>query len=119
MSAPYIVTWETDGRWFAEVKNRPGRTLQADGATRMAAVGGVLELWDQSKPGDRARLTKIPDSITDPDMRDLFAQCVGHVFPVGDISDTLIELEIGERFGRASHMESIYVEHDCVEIVKD
>jgi hypothetical protein len=32
-------------------------------------------------------------------------------------ADTLVDLEIGERFGRKSYMESIYVEHDCIEVV--
>lgn len=67
--------------------------------------------------GDCARLIKIPDDILDGDLRKIFEQCLGHVFPVGHVSDTLIDLEIGERFGRKSYMESIYVEHDCIEIV--
>jgi len=72
----------------------------------------------QVKPGDRARLIKMPHVVND-DLRKLFEQCVGHVFPVGDVSDTLVDLEIGELFGRKSYMESIYVEHDCIEVVTD
>lgn len=71
------------------------------------------------KPGDRARLIKLPDGIADGDMRELFKQCLGKVFPVGDTHDTLVDLEIGELFGRRSYMESIYVEHECIEVVTD
>lgn len=69
------------------------------------------------KRGDRVRLIKAPDDIIDVDLKEIFEQCIGHVFPVGDVSDTLIDIEIGERFGHESYMESIYVEHDCIEVV--
>jgi uncharacterized alkaline shock family protein YloU len=68
------------------------------------------------KPGDHARLIKIPD-INDVELKKIFEQCLGKVFPVADASDTLVDLEIGEVFGRKSYMESIYVEHDCIERV--
>jgi hypothetical protein len=66
---------------------------------------------------ERARLIKIPDDVFDPEVREIFADCIGHIFPVGDVSDGLVELEIGELFGRASYMDSIYAEHDCIKFV--
>lgn len=71
----------------------------------------------QVRAGDRALLIKIPDDIIDTNLIKLFEQCVGHVFPVGDVTNILIDLEIGELFGRKSYMESIYVEPDCIEVV--
>lgn len=74
------------------------------------------------KPGDRARLIRMPD-IVNSELKKIFEKCVGHVFPVGDVLSiegvTLIDLEIGELFGRKSYMESIYVEYDCVEVIND
>ena len=69
------------------------------------------------KSGDRVRLIKIPDDIVDNELKKIFEQCVGHVFPVGDVTDSLVDLEIGELFDRESYMESIYVEHDCIEVI--
>lgn len=68
------------------------------------------------KPGDRARLIKLPD-ITDPELRELFERCLGHVFPVRDTASMVWSILIGELSGEKSY--SIYVEQDCVEVVSN
>jgi hypothetical protein len=77
----------------------------------------MAETHNAVKTGDRVRFIKIPESITCNDLKRVFEQCIGHVFQVGAVSDMLVDLEVGERFGRESYMESIYVEHDCIEVI--
>ena len=102
----------------------PGASVTATQAAELALMrderlvdGSKLMTQLQVKTGDRARLIKIPDDIVDDDLKEIFEQCVGHVFPVGDVTDTLVDLEIGDQFGRKSYMESIYVEFDCIEVI--
>jgi hypothetical protein len=102
------------------VSNTPNRDVNLG---RYASTWGLSPMNKPPqtivKPGDRVRLIKIPEDINDAELKRLFEQCMGKVFPVGDVSDTMVDLEIGELSGRKSYMESIYIEHDCIERVSD
>ena len=77
------------------------------------------------KIGDMVRVVRIPDSLPedlpDDDMRTraLFADCLNRVFAVAGIEGpaNLIHLEVGEVRGEPACMHSIWIEHDCVELV--
>jgi hypothetical protein len=41
------------------------------------------------------------------------------VFPIKGFNEGFILIDVGEVVGRPSHMESIWIEPDCVEVVKE
>ena len=80
------------------------------------------------KIGDLVRIIRIPPNLPADDefkTPEIFRRCLGRVFAVNDIRQVdglgypLIGLNIGEVLEKASYMETIYVEPDCLELVKD
>jgi hypothetical protein len=71
--------------------------------------------------GQQVRFTAIPEGITDSPAfktRTLMELCLGRVFSVAEISHGLLALDVGEVLGKASYLETIYVEPACVELVE-
>lgn len=74
------------------------------------------------KTGDRVRLTTIPDDVTDgPEFktRTLMKACVGAVFAVTDVIEGRLALDVGEILGKEPYLETIYVEPEFVELVRE
>ena len=71
------------------------------------------------KIGDNIRVIGIPKVLPEDEMktRELFNLCLGHIFPVVGIESGLLQLNVGEMRGKASYMESIYIEPEFVELV--
>ncbi|MBZ0259474.1 MAG: hypothetical protein K8F90_02600 [Hyphomicrobiales bacterium] len=73
------------------------------------------------KVGDIIRVIKVPAGLRDDgDLRTktLFDLCLGKTFPIARIDADLIELHVGELLGELSHMHSIYIEPENLEIVE-
>ena len=59
--------------------------------------------------------------MDDPEFktRTLLQQCLGKVFSVAGFQGKLLALDVGEVVGKASHLETVYIEPTCVELVPD
>jgi hypothetical protein len=65
---------------------------------------------------DRVEVLSVPGSLpSGMGTQELFAACVGRVFPIEGIEDNgLLELHVGEVVGEESYMHSIWIEADHV-----
>jgi hypothetical protein len=72
------------------------------------------------KPGDLVRVVAVsPRLPDDPETKLVFARCVGHVFPVVEVTaHGHIELEVGDVMGVPTSLHSIWIEPECLEIVQ-
>ena len=74
------------------------------------------------KAGDRVRVLKVPPGVTDDEeflTRTIVERAVGKTFPVVEVNPSgWIGLELGEMVGKESYKETIWIEPDCVELVK-
>jgi hypothetical protein len=79
------------------------------------------------KIGDKIRIVKLPEGLVDDkefQTKSLFALCLGRVFPIVGIvpvvetGDMLLELEVGEVFGKLAVMHSVWIESELVELVE-
>jgi hypothetical protein len=71
--------------------------------------------------GDLIRVIKVPDSVKDSEefkTRTILELCLGRVFTVMGFHRGFIQIDVGEVIGKASYLESIWIEPDCVEAVK-
>jgi hypothetical protein len=68
------------------------------------------------KIGDRVEVLSVPGSLpSGMGTQELFAACVGRVFPIEGIEDNgLLELHVGKVVGEESYMHSIWIEADHV-----
>ena len=72
------------------------------------------------KIGDKVRVMKAPDSLP-PDNRQLltlFRGCIGKTFPIVKIDDGLVELHVGEVFGKPAEFHQIWLEPAQVKLVE-
>jgi hypothetical protein len=72
------------------------------------------------KTGDLVRVTALPANLPDnAETREVFARCLGKTFPIADVRDDgQAELEVGAVTGVKAVMHSIWVEPDCIELVR-
>jgi hypothetical protein len=74
------------------------------------------------KPGDLIRVIRIPEGVQDSEefnTRSTLQQCVGRVFPIMGFNEGFVQIDVGKVVGRPYHMESIWIEPDCVELVRE
>ncbi|MGC2110883.1 MAG: hypothetical protein WA655_15285 [Candidatus Korobacteraceae bacterium] len=75
------------------------------------------------KEGDLIRVVRLPDGVQDSERfstRAILERCVGHVFPVMGMNNVgYLQIDVGEVVGKPSYMESIWIEPECVELVKE
>ena len=72
------------------------------------------------KIGDKVRVMKVPDSVP-PDNKQLltlFRGCIGKTFPIVKIDDGLVELHVGEVFGKPAEFHQIWLEPAQVKLVE-
>ncbi len=70
--------------------------------------------------GQNVRIIAVPDSVVDEPgflTRSILIQCIGKVFPIMGFQGELLAIDVGEILGKASYLETIYVEPACVERV--
>jgi hypothetical protein len=70
--------------------------------------------------GDKVRVLGIPDGVpADNEMLlKLFSGCVGKTFPIVKIDDGLVELHVGEAFGKPGEYHQIWIEQSQLEVVE-
>ena len=70
--------------------------------------------------GDTVRVLKIPDTLPkdNPALLTLFRGCVGKAFPIVAFDGDLIELHVGEAFGKTAPHHQIWLEPDNVQLVE-
>jgi len=78
--------------------------------------------------GDRIRIIGVPENLKEIAgddagdglvVKSVFERCLGLTFPIIDITNGLIELEVGEVFGEAAYMRSIWIEPDSVALLEN
>jgi hypothetical protein len=70
--------------------------------------------------GQYVRIITVPESAVDTPgfpTRSILIQCVGKVFPIMDFQGELLAIDVGEITGKASYLETIYIEPASVEEV--
>jgi hypothetical protein len=72
------------------------------------------------KIGDTVRVVKLPPGLVEGKLKTktVFRRCLGKVFPIVGFQKKWVELEVGEVVGKASCMETIWIEPEYVELVK-
>jgi hypothetical protein len=72
------------------------------------------------KIGDKVRVLKAPPILPEGELntREVFARCVGKIFPIVGFQNNLLELEVGEVMGEPPYMHSIWIEPEFVETIE-
>jgi hypothetical protein len=70
--------------------------------------------------GDKVRVVKVPDGVPPDNMqlRTLFRGCIGKTFPIVKLDDGLVELHVGEAFGKAPDYHQIWLDPSCVKLAE-
>ncbi len=70
--------------------------------------------------GDKVRVLRMPDGVpTDnKQMMTLFTGCVGKTFPIVKFDDGLVELHVGEVFGKPAEYHQIWLDPSHVQVVE-
>lgn len=72
------------------------------------------------KIGDKVRVLGVPDGVP-PDNKQLFTLfrgCVGKTFPIVKLDDGLVELHVGEVFGKPADYHQIWLQPAQVKLVE-
>ena len=71
------------------------------------------------KIGDKVRVMKVPDGVPpDNQVMTLFRGCVGKTFPIVKTDDGLVELHVGEAFGKPAEFHQIWLEPAQLKLVE-
>jgi hypothetical protein len=64
------------------------------------------------KVGDQVRVTKIPDDLPkdNKQLQTLFRGCMNKTFPIAAFDGDLIELHVGEAFGKPADYHRIWLD---------
>jgi hypothetical protein len=71
------------------------------------------------KIGDKVCVMKVPDGVPpDNQVMTLFRGCVGKTFPIVKMDDGLVELHVGEAFGKPAEFHQIWLEPAQLKLVE-
>jgi hypothetical protein len=72
------------------------------------------------KVGDIVKVLKAPDDLPkdNKQLQTLFRGCVGKTFPIVAFDDDLIELHVGEAFGKPAAHHQIWLEPSHLKLVE-
>jgi hypothetical protein len=71
------------------------------------------------KISDKVRVMKVPDGVPpDNQVMTLFRGCVGKTFPIVKMDDGLVELHVGEAFGKPAEFHQIWLEPAQLKLVE-
>ncbi|MFA5957449.1 hypothetical protein [Hyphomicrobium sp.] len=70
--------------------------------------------------GDKVRVMGTPDGVPkdNKQLMTLFRGCVGKTFPIVKFDDGLIELHVGEVFGKPAEYHQIWLDPGQVQVVE-
>jgi hypothetical protein len=94
------------------------RSLALKLALVMTTEDAARNIKCEPEPGDLIRIIRVPEAAQDTDgfkTRSTLERCIGRVFPItGFNSEGMIQIDVGEVLGKASSLESIWIEPECV-----
>jgi hypothetical protein len=72
------------------------------------------------KIGDKVRVERVPEGVPSDNkqLMTLFRGCVGKTFPIVKLDDGLIELHVGEVFGKPANYHQIWLDPSQVKLVE-
>ena len=72
------------------------------------------------KIGDKVRVLGVPDGVPkdNKQLMTLFRGCVGKTFPIVKFDDGLVELHVGEVFGKPAQHHQIWLEPSQVQLIE-
>ncbi|AGK59697.1 hypothetical protein HYPDE_40143 [Hyphomicrobium denitrificans 1NES1] len=72
------------------------------------------------KIGDKVRVDRLPDGLPpgNQQLQNLFRGCLGKTFPIVKFDDGLVELHVGEVFGKPAEYHQIWLEPGQVKLVE-
>jgi len=72
------------------------------------------------KIGDKVRVERMPDGVPpdDKQLQKLFRGCLGKTFPIIKFDGPLVELHVGEVFGKPAEHHQIWLAPDRVKLVE-
>jgi len=70
--------------------------------------------------GDKVRVLRVPDGVPtgNKQLITLFRGCVGKTFPIVKFDDGLVELHVGEAFGKPANYHQIWLDPSEVQLVE-
>lgn len=70
--------------------------------------------------GDKVKVLRMPDGIPpgNPQLETLFRGCVGKTFAVNAVDGDLIELYVGEAFGKPANYHQIWLEASNLRVLE-
>jgi hypothetical protein len=70
--------------------------------------------------GDKVRVLRVPDGVPKDNQQliTLFRGCIGKTFPVIKIDDGLVELHVGEVFGKPADYHQVWLAPSQLQIVE-
>ena len=72
------------------------------------------------KIGDKVRVDRLPDGLPQDNkqLQTLFRGCLGKTLPIIKFDDGLVELHVGEVFGKPAEYHQIWLEPGQVKLVE-
>ncbi|CCB67878.1 MULTISPECIES: hypothetical protein [unclassified Hyphomicrobium] len=72
------------------------------------------------KIGDKVRVLGVPDGVPkdNKQLMTLFRGCVGKTFPIVKFDDGLVELHVGEVFGKSAEHHQIWLDQSQVQLIE-
>lgn len=72
------------------------------------------------KIGDKVRVLSMPDGVPKDNkaLVTLFRGCIGKTFPIAKLDDGLVELHVGEVFGKPAEHHQIWLEPSHVQLIE-
>ncbi|MFT3732706.1 MAG: hypothetical protein QM780_15005 [Hyphomicrobium sp.] len=72
------------------------------------------------KIGDKVRVLGVPDGVPKDNKQliTLFKGCVGKTFPIVKFDDGLVELHVGEVFGKPADYHQIWLDPSQVKVIE-
>ena len=72
------------------------------------------------KIGDKVRVERVPDGLPkdNKQLQTLFRGCLGKTFPIVKFDGDLIELHVGEVFGKPADYHQIWLEQGQVKLIE-
>jgi hypothetical protein len=70
--------------------------------------------------GDKVRVLGVPDGVPkdNKQLMTLFRGCVGKTFPIAKFDDGLVELHVGEVFGKPANFHQIWLDPSQVQLIE-
>jgi prephenate dehydrogenase len=122
-----LLRFEQEVAHLRENLRGPGLRQMFEEANQWPVGGGQWQVGRSTvkslKQGDRVRVVRVPDAVQDTERfktRTTLERCIGQVFYIIGFNEYgLIQIDVGGVVGKPAHMESIWIEPECVDPVQE